>query len=563
MKTKIFTLVCLILFFYCNNLSSKEANNKTNSASGTTNVYSSPRLYDIANKWAGEYALSNPGQIVKVIKTEESGIASIINKGDNICFVTKEVIASDKQGPVFQVVVGREIIVPVISPKNPFLKEIYEKGISRTALATSLGTPGKMKWGTLLNNSQKTPVRYIILDDDFIKAGVSGFFHSDQVCMERIKSENRQALISAVQNDPYAIGFCRMTDILNSNTSTFAGNLLLMPIDKNGNGKMDYMEKIYDNFQDFSRGVWIGKYPKALTNTVYCISKTQPSGKPEIAFLNWILTSGQALMPANGYSDLVSNERQSQLYKLNEPQYIAEAPEETNSLWKITITILAFVLLISFMLDIVINRFRTGNSKATGILQERTEGFGQRNVIVPKGLYFDKSHTWAFMEQDGMVKIGIDDFLQHVTGPITSIGMKSPGVRINKGDQLCILIQKGKHLIVHSPVSGIIREFNPVLSSNSSVINNSPYSGGWVYRLEPSNWSREIEFLSMADKYKAWLSSEFTRLRDFLASSFQADAPGYARLTLQDGGILKDNILADLGPEIWEDFQTKFIDTVR
>jgi hypothetical protein len=30
---------------------------------------------------------------------------------------------------------------------------------------------------------------------------------------------------------------------------------------------------------------------------------------------------------------------------------------------------------------------------------------------------------------------------------------------------------------------------------------------------------------------------------------------------LQEGGELRDGILADLGPEVWEDFQTNFIDS--
>ncbi len=34
----------------------------------------------------------------------------------------------------------------------------------------------------------------------------------------------------------------------------------------------------------------------------------------------------------------------------------------------------------------------------------------------------------------------------------------------------------------------------------------------------------------------------------------------YNHVVLQDGGELKDNVLADLGPEVWEEFQTKFID---
>ena len=45
----------------------------------------------------------------------------------------------------------------------------------------------------------------------------------------------------------------------------------------------------------------------------------------------------------------------------------------------------------------------------------------------PEGLYYDKTHTWAFMEKEGLIRVGIDDFLQHVTGTITRVIMKEPG----------------------------------------------------------------------------------------------------------------------------------------
>jgi glycine cleavage system H lipoate-binding protein/ABC-type phosphate transport system substrate-binding protein len=562
MKTKLIPAICLLLIFCCSSLNSNAVNSKSNPpASNNLTVYSSPELFDLATKWAGEYTAAHPGQSFNVVKSEASGIESIIKTGNNICFVSNELPYTDKLAPVFQVVVGREIIVPVLSPKNPFLKEIYEHGISREALSTSIQVPGKMQWGTLLHNSQTEPVRFIILDDNYTKAGVSGFTKSGTASMEGIKSEDRDALVSAIQNDPYAIGFCRLTDILNANASTFAGNLLLMPIDKNGNGKMDYMEKIYDNFQDFTRGVWIGKYPKTLTNNIYCISKTQPAGESEIAFLNWVLTSGQALLQVNGYSDLVSNERQSQMDKLISTPVYNAAPKEANSTARIILLLMLVLIAVSLTLDLAVRKLRVSKIKQSGVLHGKPLVFNQHNMDIPKGLYFDKSHTWAFMEQDGTVKVGIDDFMQHITGSITSIGLKKQGLRIKKGDQLCILIQKGKQLIIHSPVTGTIMEQNLELPANSSLINDSPYSEGWVYRIQPDNWSREIEFLSMSDKYRNWLNSEFARLRDFLAASLQPQSPAYAGIIMQDGGELKDNVLADLGPEVWEDFQTKFINT--
>jgi hypothetical protein len=94
-------------------------------------------------------------------------------------------------------------------------------------------------------------------------------------------------------------------------------------------------------------------------------------------------------------------------------------------------------------------------------------------------------------------------------------------------------------------------------------MNSSPFTDGWVYLIEPKNWLREIQFLSMGENYQEWLQAEFTRLKDFFAASVRSNTAVYAHIILQDGGELTDNVLADLEPEVWEDFQTKFIDTSK
>ena len=95
----------------------------------------------------------------------------------------------------------------------------------------------------------------------------------------------------------------------------------------------------------------------------------------------------------------------------------------------------------------------------------------QNSLKLPKGIYFDKTHTWAFLEANGIVKVGIDDFLQHITGKITRIKMKSPGKKVKKGEQILSIIQNGKQLNLYAPVSGTIVEQNMALESNSSSLN--------------------------------------------------------------------------------------------
>ena len=67
----------------------------------------------------------------------------------------------------------------------------------------------------------------------------------------------------------------------------------------------------------------------------------------------------------------------------------------------------------------------------------------------------------------------------------------------------------------------------------------------------------------MAGKFRDWLDDEFVRLKDFLAVSANSNAVVYNHIVLQDGGELTDNVLANLEPEVWEDFQTHFIDVSR
>jgi len=221
---------------------------------------------------------------------------------------------------------------------------------------------------------------------------------------------------------------------------------------------------------------------------------------------------------------------------------------------------IAFIVL-SFTIDAIVRYSRQKKSKVPSLAAVTSGIFNESSIIVPKGIYFDKSHTWAFMEKNGAVKIGIDDFLLHITGPLSRIKMKNPGEKILKGEPVLSIIQNGKQLTINAPISGTIKSQNILLAEDSTIVNTSPYNDGWMYTIEPSNWVRDIQFLFMADKYKEWLTNEFTRLKDFLAIAGQTKE--FVPIMLQDGGELKDNVLENFGPEVWEEFQTKFINTSK
>jgi len=226
-----------------------------------------------------------------------------------------------------------------------------------------------------------------------------------------------------------------------------------------------------------------------------------------------------------------------------------------------------FILIAFIVMSIAIDALIQYNRKKKSGIQVAPAAafrvFNEALLSVPMGLYFDKTHTWAYMEKNGLVKIGIDDFLLHVTGPLNRVTMKAAGEKIQKGEAVFTVIKNGKQLNINSPVSGIIKSQNFRLLEDSTLINSSPFYEGWVYTIEPSNWVRETQFMFMADKYREWLKNEFVRLKDFLAGITQVNQLEPAHIKYQDGGELTDHVLDSFGPEVWEEFQTRFIDTSR
>ena len=186
--------------------------------------------------------------------------------------------------------------------------------------------------------------------------------------------------------------------------------------------------------------------------------------------------------------------------------------------------------------------------------------FDEKTANMPRGLKYDSGHTWAHMDEYGRIRIGVDDFLQHIMGPISGIIMKNPGDFVKKGEVFMSLIQDGKRLELRSPVNGKVRVANEKLNVDASVINVSPYDQGWVYLIEADDFKRDSRLMYHTDSAARWINSEFLRMKDFFSSLPTTSLQGTPAIVMQDGGSLKDQILHEFGPEIWEEFQNGFLD---
>jgi glycine cleavage system H lipoate-binding protein len=527
-----------------------------NPAIDTIKIVTDPALTALVRNWVSDYSRTNADAVFSVINR---GIKPL-GTGSQVCFVPGE--SSEAGDNSWKIVVAHDAIVPVFNSKNPCLKLIMASGISGDGFGKILQGSGKILWSEIIPGCPEKPVILYLPDNSSLCNSVAGFSRtvfSGQLAVKIVNSEN---LIEGLRKDIYAIGFCRMNDIILPGTPVLPADIALLPVDRNGNGRIDSFERIYDNPETLLRGVWTGKYPHSLSGSIYAVSALKPENKNTLAFLRWVISGGDKFISSAGFSNLSGNEKETGLTALADVKITAvvAAGQPVSYSWLIILVI----IIISAGIVTALLETRRKKAPVTSRVNEREIPLLNENIITaPGGLYFDKSHSWAFMERDGLVRTGVDDFLQHVTGTITEIRLREPGEYIRRGEKFLTIIRDGKQLNLFAPVTGIIRSQNTDLYLDASIINSSPYSDGWVYLIEPKNWLKEIQMMFVTDRFREWTRDEISRLKDFVATTLKSHYPAYAQVVLQDGGELTDNLLEKLGPEVWEDFQIDFIDKSR
>jgi len=556
MKTRILLTICLLMLFIFSISSRNETQNAFDKE--TITVWNTPETHELINELILEYGKLNPNLEIKNELLNDQGFTENLNEKAGVIFYSQQSVVAFEDPTLLKMVIGRNVIVPVMNAENPFYPIIEQNGISVKNLRDIIAAD-KADWNILKEIDSKELLQVYLLNDESVKLALAEFLDLSPKILANVNSKSAKEVVQCVQKDKYAIGFCQLVNLAESDQQEFVENIKLLPIDKNENGRIDYHEKIYGSMYDFERGVWIGKYPQTLIQNIYSVSSGVNPDEEVSEFLSWIVTDGQQFMEYAGLSKLLYNERNSRLEKLYPQQIVLDnvQPQSTKSrtILFITFGILAIIIIMAIV-------YLKLNKKAIIPLKKfpkHAKILNENVLSFPNGLYFDKSHTWVFMERDGTVKLGIDDFLQSITGDYTGLILKNPGEKIIKNAPALTLVQNGKKINVKSPISGKIKEFNEDLVTNPSILNNSPYSRGWVYTIESSNWLREISFLKMSESYRSWIKNEISRLKDFISGVNHGNVLT-AQVIYQEGGELTVNVLQELGPKVWEDFQNEFLD---
>jgi glycine cleavage system H lipoate-binding protein len=160
---------------------------------------------------------------------------------------------------------------------------------------------------------------------------------------------------------------------------------------------------------------------------------------------------------------------------------------------------------------------------------------------IAPNLFYHREHTWARIEDGGMVRTGLDDFGQRILGRTYSVSLPESGATVQLGSPCLRLTHQTGVSALAAPVAGSVIEANSKLIQQPALMNHDPYGEGWLMLLEPVDLKDCLKRLMYGERVEDWLQYEIDRLCSLIKQS----ATGQPA-TLNDGGWLTAEFMSEL-----------------
>lgn len=118
-------------------------------------------------------------------------------------------------------------------------------------------------------------------------------------------------------------------------------------------------------------------------------------------------------------------------------------------------------------------------------------------ITIPQGLYYIPENSWAKVEADGNVRIGIHHIFISTIKDIVAIDYLPMESEIRYQGECLLWIRDSQNRIyrIWTPVSGRTIAVNEDIKKDYSKLINDPYKEGWVLIVEPIHLEEDLKNL--------------------------------------------------------------------
>jgi phosphate transport system substrate-binding protein len=310
-------LVLAVFILSATGCAGKPAPQNTN-LQGNITISGAFALYPMMTRWAEEFQKVHPDVKFDVSAGGAGkGMADALAGAVDIGMVSREITADEEAKGAYWVAVTKDAVIPVINAQNPALQDLLAKGVTKDTFIKIYITGEITTWGQLVGKPEITDEIHVYTRSDAAGAPETWakyLGNKKQEDLLGIAVFGDPGLLDAVVKDPLGIGFNNLGYVFDNNTGKPVPGALALPIDYNENGMAD-PDEILETKNEAVEMIASGKYPSPPARAENLVTNGKPTGVVQ-AFIQWILTDGQAFVGEAGYVKLPQEQLDAALKKI-------------------------------------------------------------------------------------------------------------------------------------------------------------------------------------------------------------------------------------------------------
>lgn len=306
----------LLLLNSCGSSSSSE-NNKEEVSISFSGAFA---LYPLAQKWAEEYNKTHPEVRFDIqAGGAGKGLTDVLAGAVDVGMFSRELTDAEKAKGVWYIALCKDAVIPTMNAQNPYADIIKTRGLTKDEFKNIFTEDRPSTWDSLLNKTGNSKINvYTRADAAGAADAWASFFGKKQEALKGIGVSGDPGVADAVRKDKLGIGYNNTLFVYDVKSGSRLAGIDIVPIDINGNGKIDAEEDVYKDMPTFLQAVNDGKFPSPPARDLYFITKGKPTNKAVIDFFRWVLSQGQSTVATAGYVALPKEVIDDQLKKLDQ-----------------------------------------------------------------------------------------------------------------------------------------------------------------------------------------------------------------------------------------------------
>ena len=125
---------------------------------------------------------------------------------------------------------------------------------------------------------------------------------------------------------------------------------------------------------------------------------------------------------------------------------------------------------------------------------------------IPDKLYYSKEHEWVRLEDKEAI-VGITDYAQKQLHEIVYVEVQQDGSEVKQFQTMGTVESVKSVSDIFSPVTGKITKVNKELSDSPELLNEDPYSKGWLAKINLTDFKKDMEKLLTAAQYSDYIKT--------------------------------------------------------